>query len=524
MVTRMNPEFWDRQHAKNGPRWTEPAVKRAAEIFNSQDPKTVHEFGFGRRSTGDHLSDCGWKGYDISPVAVDAAKHEGKDAVLSTCSDAVIGEGDYVCGIALLPNLSDEERTAFLDRVKIADRAVFYVKIHGSGPFSRGGFENYLRRWWPSVKIEKIGPGLLADCSHDDSDGPILTIGCSTYATTGCPDGFWGTMFTFASLMTHHGTFDGRVEYVLVDNHPKPTTEIEQAEVDDMEKIASAEGARYIRWAEKQGTYPGKNQLKVEARGKWVWTMDSHVLLPPHAIETALDWIEENPECDDLIQFANIFRSNNPNHYARPAASDFRKQNFIYLGNDHKDRGGVYGWTGNQMTAGEPFPIAAMITSCYLVRRDAWFSAKGYDPILGNYGGWEGPIQMKWWLMGRQVRSMRYRDQALIENHGPLHHWHQFNNLRRRFKSATDIVHRGKAKMRNFAASSAVIGGEWWVRRHCELKGWNFDAPQIQEGMREGLKLRPWMVENLAKPEWEDIREFFAWMQEQEIPGALSAW
>jgi len=79
--------------------------------------------------------------------------------------------------------------------------------------------------------------------------------------------------------------------------------------------------------------------------------------------------------------------------------------------------------------------------------------------------------------------------------------------------------------MRNFAASSAVIGGESWVRRHCELKGWNFEDESVQEGLREGMKLRPWMVENLARPEWEDITEFFRWMRDEEkVPGALKEW
>lgn len=39
------------------------------------------------------------------------------------------------------------------------------------------------------------------------------------------------------------------------------------------------------------------------------------------------------------------------------------------------------------------------------------------------------------------------------------------------------------------------------------------------------MKLRPWLVENLARPEWEDIRVFFKWMRDEaKVPGALEGW
>ena len=158
-------------------------------------------------------------------------------------------------------------------------------------------------------------------------------------------------------------------------------------------------------------------------------------------------------------------------------------------------------------------------------------SAKGYDPILGMYGGWEGPLQVKWWLMGREVLSIRHKEVQPI----PAYHWHHFNTrvFKKVFKWAVDGMqsqgqrvryHTGPTKMRNYCASSAVTGGEAWVKRHCELRGWNFNREEVQEGMAAGLKLRPWMIENLANPEWEDITVFFRWMKKMEIPGYLREW
>ena len=518
-------------------------IKRAAEIFAGLPAKRVDEYGFGTVHFAELIrkTPCTWRGFDFSEQAVENAKAIGFHAAVRSVRDADLLRRSYVCAIALLPNLTIEDRDVFLERVKNAPHAVFGIKRHSPAQApeyaSPDAFRTLLKQYWPHVDVEEVGEfGILAHCSHADIvQQPILTIGTSTLLD------FHGVTFTAASWMAHHGTFGGKVEYVVVDNHPESTTRLKgcpeckrikkngpvcsscASALSDMETCAISEGARYVRWSEKQGTYPGKNRLKMEARGKWVLTMDSHVFLTPDAIQTVLDLIESNPESDDFYHFPVLFRSGNKATPGRPAASDFRRQQFIY----HKrgEGGGCYGWTKNAKTPGDPYPIAAMITSCYLVRKAAWISAKGYDPILGNYGGWEGPIQLKWWLMGRQVLSMRHPIQERLDRspEGFLYHWHLFNHFKR-LSNATGRIHTGKTKMRNFAASSAVIGGEAWVRRHCELKGWGFDSEQIQTGMAEGLKLRPWMIENLANPEWEDITVFFQWMKDQKIPGALETW
>jgi len=338
----------------------------------------------------------------------------------------------------------------FLERSQNAPHAFFSVPVesvpdrrfkqHQRGFGHVKEFGEWLKRWWPYVDVEQIGKWMAAHCMKQPPEKePILTVGSSTLLD------FHGVTYTFGSLMTHHGNFGGDVEFLLVDNHPEPTTRCRGVRgfycegcrkigedgpeckecakaLADMQVCANAEGARYVRWSEKQGTYPGKDRLKVEARGKWVLCMDSHVMLTPHALEVVLETIEENPESDDFYHFPNLFRSANPDRPGRPAASDYRNQQFIYHGG--AKRGGVYGWTGEAKKPGRAYPIAAMITSCYLVRKKAWFSARGYDPILGNYGGWEGPLQLKWWLMGRQVRSLRYRLKRHLDQHDFLHHWH----------------------------------------------------------------------------------------------------
>ena len=527
-------------------------INRALEILHQLDPARVDEYGFGTTHLAEGLKNHKWRGFDFSPVAVANAKAKGFTAGVRACGQAERLRRSYVVGIALLPNLKPEERDIFLEKVHRAPHAIFGIKRHQANvapEYSSGkAFADFLLKFWPNVETEEVGDyGILAHCFYSDNpvqetnaadthSRVVLTIGSSTLLD------FHGVTFTLSGLQTNHGEFGGKVEYVLVDNHPEATTRLKGCPeckkigedgpvcescakaLEDMAICAGSEGARYVRWSDKQGTYPGKNQLKVEARGKWVLTMDSHVQLTPWAVEECLELIEREPESDDFFHFPNLFRSGNPVHAGRPSAADFRNQQWIYHQGD--GRGGVYGWTKKAKECGEPYDIAAMITSCYLVRKDAWFSAKGYDPILGNYGGWEGPIQLKWRLMGRRVRSLRYTDPARMKHspQGFLYHWHLFNHFKR-LANATGRVHTGHTKMRNFAASSAVIGGEPWVRRHCELKGWNFGSEPIQTGFQEGMKLRPWMVENLARPEWEDITEFFRWMRDEEkVPGALQSW
>lgn len=539
------PERWDTAWTKNPSQGKDkdPVRKWIMHILSDLPDAPVCEYGFGALYLAAAVGKARWKGRDFSPVAVERAKAAGYRAAVRRCGDAEGFRRSYLVAVEVLEHLDLEEMTQFLGKCRNAPHAFFSVpatrtkdrhRLHIRGWESSEDFRSFLAQWWPFVEVEKVGRWYLGHCQKvAPPREPVLTVGCSTLLD------FHGFLYTAASWRTHHGDFDGRVEYLIADNHPEPTNRLRGCPecagigkdgptcpscakaVEDMEGIAIREGVRYIRWADKQGTYPGKNQLKVEARGKWVLTMDSHVMLSPFAIERCLEVIDDNPRSDNLFQFPCLFR----NQRGQGCRNDYRNQDFIYRQKKGAKAFPVYGWTRKAATAGDPYDIAAMITSCYLVRREAWFSGKGYDPILGNYGGWEGPLQLKWRLMGRRVLSMRHSKQETIDKHGWLHHWHMFCKPGTRMANQTGRVHTGPTKMRNFAASSAVIGGESWVKRHCRLKGWDFNRKEIQAGMAEGLKLRPWMVENLARPEWEDITEFFRWMRDEaKIPGSLTEW
>ena len=520
------PEYWDKcwsRAPEDGHRGSH-VFARVAQILDGIGGRVV-EFGFGGLHLARLVGKKRWKGYDFSKTAVEFARAEGFAAQVKRCRDSEGFRRSTLVALEVLEHLDEDEMFEFLDRSKNAPHAVFSVPMltedkdigrHMRGWATPEEFKGFLERWWPHVAVEVVTKErwtrLVAHCTV--TRAPALTVGTSTLKD------FYGTLYTLNGFRSSWGDLvdNGTIELVLVDNRPAVENDDDQAEIDDMKKIAEDAGARYVHWNEKQGTYPGKNRLKVEASAPWVLTFDSHVFLSARTIETVFGVIEKDPLCQDFFHFPCIFKPG--------VAVDYRNLQYIYHGREKP----CYGWTGEMNKPGDPYPIAAMITSCYLLRRDAWLSAGGYDPILGNYGGWEGPLQTKWWMMGRRVLSLRHPTPVGI----PLHHWHHFNNLRRRFKSATDSVHGGESKTRNFVASSTVIGGEAFARWYLKHKAydrkyqwqddraWNY--PFVQQGFNAGMEHRADFVSKLADPEWEDIFKFFAWMKAENIPGHMRSW
>ena len=522
------PEFWDSAWKRNPEDGAnkDAVRKRIVAQLATVPTARVYEYGFGNLHLARMIGKDRWRGRDFAPSAIEHAKAEGFAAEVRRCDQPEGFRRSYLVATEVLEHLDNDEMILFLSGSRNAPHAWFSVPYRmGDQNFAQhqrdfGGpeeFTTFLKNFWPLVEVEIVDRYMLAHCMAA-ADKPILTIGTSTLLD------FWGLQFTMASWHHHLGEYAGLVEYVVVDNHPEPTKrltgcpECEKLKVDGqtcgtcsdnllaMKTLVEGEGGRYIRWADKQGTYPGKNQLKVEAAADWVITMDSHVFLSPGTVETVLDLIHREPKSNDFYHF--------PNRMWRAGYVDYRTQDFIYW-----RKKPCYGRTHEWATPGDPYPIAAMITSCYLVRKEAWFSAHGYDPILGNYGGWEGPLQLKFWLMGRRVLSLRHREPKPYV----LSHWHLFNH-NDKLKNATGRVHTKWSKIRNFMASSAVIGGEWWAKRVAARWNIPWDKEEVQTGFKAGMALRPWMLENLGRPEWADFEKFLAWMKGQNIPGAMQEW
>ena len=169
-TSRTDPEFWDDLWTRrpNQARWTMPMIKRAAAILADLPLARVDEYGFGTTHLAEAVTkDKPWRGFDFSPVAVANAKAKGLSAAVRACKDAERLRRSYVVGIALLPNLSTEERDVFLERMSGSPHAIFGIKRHTPAQAaeysSKEAFAEFLRKWWPHVEVERVGPrGILA--------------------------------------------------------------------------------------------------------------------------------------------------------------------------------------------------------------------------------------------------------------------------------------------------------------------------------------------------------------------------
>ena len=505
------PDWWDRFWTSRPESGADKdlARERICEILATLPKganRKVLEYGFGGLHLARRIGPETWVGRDFSSVAVEHAHAEGFRADVLRCGQCERPRYSYVVATEVLEHLDSAELEQFLGRVHRAPHAFFSVPCTG---FDLGydmhvrtfgepaDFRRFLMRWWPYVEVERInrpagGPLMLAHCQRTMGVGR-LTVGCSTYLD------YEGVWYTLTSILQHHGLFDGAVEMMVIDNGPEPD--------EKMRLIVEGRGARYIPCHEKRGAYVGKDRLIEEAGTPWVLTLDSHVMMPPDALEFLLRFANENDDSEDLYHIPLL------SHIGQ--VSDFRNLGRIWgeKGEQH------HGSSGAWKDAGAPYPVLAACTGAYLVRKDAWRSGRGYDPILGAFGGWEGPLDVKWWLMGRRALSMRWPEAG---HRWPLAFSHVFNGGAQRrplreYGSASDMN-------RNFIASAAVIGGESFAEWVAKSRHADISKPTIRAGLDAGMALRPWMVEHLARPEWEDIWDFFAWAKAEGIPGHLTEW
>lgn len=123
----------------------------------------------------------------------------------------------------------------------------------------------------------------------------LLTIGMAHYAD------YDGVYFTIQSLRLNNPHLMSQVEFVIVDNSP---TLPDAGPIKDLIAHTNAAGtpAKYVSYASPGGTSPSRNEIFKQASGKYVLAMDCHVLLWPGALEGLLNYYEQNPDCNDLIQ------------------------------------------------------------------------------------------------------------------------------------------------------------------------------------------------------------------------------
>jgi glycosyltransferase involved in cell wall biosynthesis len=196
----------------------------------------------------------------------------------------------------------------------------------------------------------------------------LLTIGMATY------DDFDGVFFSIQALRMYQLCgIEDQIEFIVIDNNP--TGKHGQAVKEFVEKWVKG---RYIAVSDKTGTSV-RNEIFNNANGKYTLCMDSHVLFEPNAIKKLLEYYNDNPDTNNLIQ--------------GPIWYDDLKN--ISTQFDPVWRGNMFGIWGNNLSAyerGEPFEIEMMGLGMFSCKTSNW---QGFNKNFKGFGGEEGYIHEK---------------------------------------------------------------------------------------------------------------------------------
>lgn len=223
-------------------------------------------------------------------------------------------------------------------------------------------------------------PTLPAPTPHH---GPVkLTIGMATY------DDYDGVYFTIQALRLYHPEVLSDAEIIVVDNHP------EGAAASHLKGLEHAvPNYRYIPFAGASGTAAPRDRIVEEADGRYVLSLDCHVLLVPGAVRRLLGYFDAQPDCNDLLQGPLLYddaRSLSP--YWKPVWG-----------------AGMFGqWAFDERASdpdGAPFEIAMQGLGLYAFRKAAW---PGFHPGFRGFGGEEFYIHEKFRYRGDRTLCLPF--------------------------------------------------------------------------------------------------------------------
>jgi GR25 family glycosyltransferase involved in LPS biosynthesis len=208
-----------------------------------------------------------------------------------------------------------------------------------------------------------------------------LTIGMATY------DDYDGVYFSVQAIRLFHPEVTGRTEIVIVDNQP------EGPSAAALRRLAqSVEACRYIPMTRINGTSVRESIFR-EAAGDFVLAMDSHVLFAPGSLRALLDYVDANPDSNDLLQGPLIADDlTGISTHFEPVWSH-----------------GMWGvWARDERgidPCSPPFEIPMHGLGVFACRREAW---QGFNPRLRGFGGEEGCIHEKFRRAGAKTLCLPF--------------------------------------------------------------------------------------------------------------------
>ncbi len=207
-----------------------------------------------------------------------------------------------------------------------------------------------------------------------------LTIGMATY------DEYDGVYFTVQALRLHHPEVADEIDFLVVDNHPGGPC------ADALRQLGERVPYRYLATEEIRGTAV-RDLIFREARTPYVLCVDCHVLIAPGAVRRLIEFLDERPDCRDLLQ--------------GPLVDDSLQRVATHFAPTWND--GMYGvWATDEQGSdpeGEPFEIPMQGLGVFACRTDAW---PGFNPRFTGFGGEEGYIHEKFRQAGGRTLCLPF--------------------------------------------------------------------------------------------------------------------
>ena len=247
-------------------------------------------------------------------------------------------------------------------------------------------------------------------------------------ATETCPDGHWGpdeglpttpkitvgmamwrdfdgVYFTCRALEMYHRELAGQLEILVVDNRPELDGPIDPSEPQMSREtpsqrirnlMAQLPGGRYEVYTERQGTAAPRDAVFQLARGEIVLCIDSHVLLAPGSLARTVQWFDDSPDFDGLVQGPLSYDNGQISTHQDPV---WREGMFGTWARDAR-------YTGPD---GGPFDIPLQGLGLFGCRRRDWL---GFNPHFAEFGAEEGYIHDKYRREGREVLCLPWLEWA----------------------------------------------------------------------------------------------------------------
>jgi len=207
-----------------------------------------------------------------------------------------------------------------------------------------------------------------------------LTVGMCCY------DDFDGVWFTIQSIKMYHAECIDDINFVIVDGNP--TGKHGQACEQLVSTLTNRHGNNglYVKNISHPGT-ASRNYVFEYAKTPYVLCLDSHVLLQPGSLKRLIDYYENNPECDDLLQGPLIDDDGKLFATRMDPVWDFN----------------MYGkWVCDpkQANATDPYEVEMMGLGCFSSRKQSWL---GFNKNFRGFGGEEGYIHKKYKQSGNKT-------------------------------------------------------------------------------------------------------------------------